>query len=165
MIWKRLVSSFDCIYLVGFFCFSFLLFLFFLSVFSFVCFLLLVYHLYMVLRDEKKYGHQFLYNSLLSCMDFDDERQCLHVLYSSFGDLNELVALASGYKQLGITLAFYSNGIEFLKITFTKKTTLNCIMNSRYKLMFVNACIKQFYLFEMVVINVTFTLVLVHTIG
>lgn len=68
----------------------------------------------MVLRDEKM-GISFLYNSLLSCMDFDDERQCLHVLSSSFGNLNELVALASGYKQLGINLAFYSNGIEFLK--------------------------------------------------
>lgn len=45
-------------------------------------------------------------------MDFDDERQCLHVLYSSFGNLNELVALSSGYKQLGITLAFYNNGIK-----------------------------------------------------
>lgn len=93
MIWKKLASSFDCIYLLFslFDCVFFCLF---------VCFLLLVYHLYMVLRDEKKYGHQFLYNSLLSCMDFDDERQCLHVLYSSFGGLDELVALASGYNSL-----------------------------------------------------------------
>lgn len=121
----------------------------------------------MVLRDEKKYGHQFLYNSLLSCMDFDDERQCLHVLYSSFGDLDELVALASGYKQLGITLAFYSNGIEFLIITFTKNPPLSCIVSCRYKLIFGDgttrcACTRQFYLVEMAVIDVTFTLVLVR---
>lgn len=141
------VFLFDCVFFCLFVC-------------LFVCFLLLVHHLYMVSRDEKKYGHQFMYNSLLSCMDFDDERQCLHVLYSSLGDLDELVALGSGYKQLGITLAFYSNGIEFLTITLTKNFTLSCIVRVFGDGIKGIHAYGQFSHKELAAINVTFTFVL-----
>jgi hypothetical protein len=74
--------------------------------------------LYMVLHDEKM-GIDFctiaycpLRTSLMS-------GNGLHVLNSCFGNGTELVALASGYKQFGIVLAFYSNGIEFLTTTTT----------------------------------------------
>lgn len=99
-------------------------------------------------------------------MDFDDERQCLHVLYSSFGDLDELVALSSGYKQLGITLAFSATELSFLIITFSKNITLSCIVSSRRGLLVFGdeteryACIRQFSLIEIAAIDVTFTFVL-----
>lgn len=117
----------------------------------------------MVLRDEKM-GISFC--TIAYCPAWTlmmSGNVCMYCMYFSFGNLNELVALASGYKQLGITLAFHSNGIEFL--TTTKNSTLSCMVNSRCKFIWRGndkyACINQVDLTEIAVINVTFTFVLI----